>query len=101
MSEETKFEFGDRVIINGIIRKVKVSRRTKWNRYSLGRVVVTTGIVIGKRTLREGTSEFAEYGSHFCPEGDPISAYLVAYDMRRKPVFCLPDQIVRAESESK
>lgn len=56
------------------------------------------GILVGVRTLANGTVEYLghEEGSVFRPE-ERLTAYLVAYDLRRQPVFVLPEHLVVAE----
>lgn len=57
------------------------------------------GIVIGIRTLSNGTN-------HYHGDDEPITyraterftAYLVAYDMRRKPVLVLPEHLTQLEA---
>ncbi len=51
------------------------------------------GIVMGVRTLRNGTitSDYEE-GTTFHPE-ESFQAYLIVFHLRRKPVFVLPEHV--------
>lgn len=52
------------------------------------------GIVIGVRTLTNGINEYYGYDQpiQYRPK-ESVKAYLVAYDMRRKPVLVLPEHL--------
>ncbi len=53
----------------------------------------TPGIVIGVRTLSDGENAFmGQEGIDYTPTRY-FKAYLVAFDMRRKPVFILPEDL--------
>lgn len=59
------------------------------------------GIIIGKRTLANGVN-------HYNGDDEPITfipkerftAYLVAYDLHRKPVYVRPEHLTPAEPQS-
>lgn len=55
----------------------------------------TGGIVVGVRTLANGRAEYEhEAGMIWDPvTAERFRAYLVAYDLRRKPVFVLPEHM--------
>lgn len=51
------------------------------------------GIVVGKRTLSNGNTSYAyDDGTTYTPK-EHFTAYLVAYGLRRKPVFVLPEHL--------
>lgn len=57
-----------------------------------------SGIVVGVRTLRNGIVDFSTYGPH--PEisfekKETIKAVLVSYNLHRKPVFVLPEHLIK------
>lgn len=54
------------------------------------------GIIVGKRTLSHGdTTYYGDY-SEYVPR-KTFTAYLVAYDLQRKPVHVLPEHITPLE----
>lgn len=55
----------------------------------------TPGIVVGVRTLANGpTAHDYEAGTYFeAHRAERFKAYLVAYDLRRKPVLVLPEHL--------
>lgn len=57
------------------------------------------GLVIGKRTLVNGDRDYLgfEEGYGFIPR-EYVTAYVVAYDMRRKPVYVLPEHLAPKET---
>lgn len=88
-----------------LIRKTRVgegvhSETTKiWtsDRYSFpegGKTEGGQGIIIGKRTLANGENHYNGYDEPitFKPK-ERFTAYLVAYDLRRKPVYVRPEHI--------
>jgi hypothetical protein len=52
-----------------------------------------SGVLIGIRTLANGRAEYEhDAGVVFYPEGaERFTAYLIAHDLRRKPVLVLPE----------
>lgn len=52
------------------------------------------GIIVGKRTLTDGhfSYGYSDEPGDYRPTRH-FTAYLVAYDLRRKPVFVLPEHI--------
>lgn len=64
-------------------------RKTQWGK----RGNVRTGIIVGVRTLSNGVIEWNyEEPIQFYPDLY-FTAYLVAFDLRRKPVYLLPDDV--------
>lgn len=54
-----------------------------------------TGVIVGWRTLANGDVEYGngyDSGTEFYPT-EHFKAYLVAYDMRKKPVYVLPKDL--------
>lgn len=89
-------QFGDKIQITHILkRKREYKKHPKWE-YPTNIEHKTwisishsqsEGIVIGKRTLFNGYCIYdKEAGNIFHPE-ETIQAYLVALDMKRKPVY--------------
>jgi hypothetical protein len=69
----------------------KVWRKTAWGK----RGDVRHGVIVGIRTLSNGTiTWFSDEPIVFHPELY-FTAYLVAFDLRRKPVYLLPDDVTR------
>jgi hypothetical protein len=58
------------------------------------------GIIIGKRTLANGVNHYNGYDEPitFHPK-ETFTAYLVAFDLRRKPVHVLPEHITALEPQ--
>ena len=56
-----------------------------------------SGVVVGVRTLCDGaaTWDYSDEPIVFHPE-QWFRAYLIAYDLRRKPVFLLPESVTVA-----
>ena len=56
-----------------------------------------SGIVVGVRTLSDGaaTWDYADEPIVYHPEVH-FTAYLIAYDLHRKPVFLLPESVTVA-----
>lgn len=67
----------------------KVWKSSRWFRSDPVR-----GVVVGVRTLSNGRNEYQGYDEPilYCPE-DRFVAYLVAYDLHRKPVYVLRDNL--------
>lgn len=64
-----------------------------------------TGIIIGSRTISDYgvDSEYSDWGGGRITWATPVpgthrEVYLVAFDMRRRPIMCLPGQINRETS---
>lgn len=58
------------------------------------------GILIGKRTLVNGERDFLGYDEGVAfRRGESFSAWLVAYDMQRNPVYVLPEHLTLLEKE--
>lgn len=54
-----------------------------------------TGVIVGERWLANGTVEYGngwDSGTEFYPT-EHFKAYLVAYDMRRKPAYVRPEDV--------
>lgn len=116
----TRFNLGDRVTFTDTVSKERSSVGVEWHRRGLPTRAVdsmdenrawqreerpfTEGIVIGARTLSEYSieheTEYGEYGVSYgtytvigCIPGTGKKAWLVSYNMRRKPVLVLDDDI--------
>lgn len=65
-----------------------------WKRLSYQPNRVVDGILIGVRTLSEGDVVWAGHDepTYYQPT-DYLTAYLVAYDLRRRPVYLLPGDV--------
>ncbi|WXW93182.1 hypothetical protein SEA_BRAYBEAST_46 [Arthrobacter phage BrayBeast] len=51
------------------------------------------GIIVGKRTLSNGYREYHYDAGYEYGPAEHFTAYLVAFDLRRKPVHVLPEHI--------
>lgn len=87
-----RFELGDRVIISGQIVKTHADGCTRWLPM---RMAAMSGVIVGARTLRNGSTEWIDDDGARCfhPEGEPIRAWQVAYGLRIRPVHCLDHQV--------
>lgn len=54
------------------------------------------GIVVGVRTLSNGDAHWDDWGSGYRPK-EHFDAYLIAYNVHRKPVFVLPEHVTLLE----
>ena len=106
------FNFGDKIsFYNHLIRRgsTDATNARYWKsdifRYEWIKVngrhrqkpLITTGIIIGSRTLRDGHIVYESHddGQESCFITDKIfKAYLVATDMKRNPVYVLPKDII-------
>ena len=90
----TKYELGDKVRVRKIIEVEKrwddKARHTK--RKWVSKEQELSGIVIGHRYVQEGIVDHGPDYSAFVPE-KYIESYLVAYDLHRKPVHVLPEDM--------
>jgi predicted acylesterase/phospholipase RssA len=88
-----KYMLGDKVRVRRIIEAEKrwdrEARHTK--RKWVPKEQQLSGIVIGHRYVREGIVDYWP-DSTFTPE-KYIECYLVAYDLHRKPVHVLPEDM--------
>jgi len=50
------------------------------------------GVIVGKRTLTEGNTYWHGESTEYTPTRS-FTAYLIAFDLRRKPVHVLPEHI--------
>ena len=89
-----KYALGDKVRVRRVIEAEKSwnreERRTK--RKWISREEKLDGIVIGYRHVQEGVVEYWSDHVTFFPE-KYIKCYLVAYDLHRKPVHVLPEDM--------
>ncbi|WP_104087074.1 hypothetical protein [Arthrobacter sp. GMC3] len=96
------YQLGQRVEISGTVEKVKEYPRTFYKESALpyrenypNRKTFTEGVIIGSRTIQDGLTERQdEWGSYFTPtQGTARRVWLVAYDLRMRPVTCLDHQV--------
>ena len=89
-----KYMLGDKVRVRRIIEVEK--RWDDESRYTKRKWVFKerelSGIVIGHRYVREGIIDHGPDYDAFIPE-ECIECYLVAYDLHRKPVHVLPEDM--------
>ena len=114
----SEFEFGQRVVFTKPMTRRQVPRKevTVWENWGLpGPQEVTkvinrewqpnehkdaqAGMIIGKRTLSDGYSEYEEWGYQYS-RGVSFTAYLIATDMYAKPVLVRPENITAVPSGS-
>jgi hypothetical protein len=86
------FLLGQRVRYTKPLRRVEDSgpwgkRHKTWSSYTLPEE--RRGVVVGYRTLQNGHREYVDEGFYFVPDGY-VKAYLVSYDLHRKPEFVRP-----------
>lgn len=58
----------------------------------------TEGVVVGVRTLSNGAVTYSDVVTYRPSRDGYFTAYLIAYDMRRKPVFVRPEHIEPADT---
>jgi hypothetical protein len=69
--------------------------------YPGGRTKGGEGIIVGKRTLSNGHTQWmGEYGGTVYSVAESFTAYVIAFDLRRKPVFVLPQHITALEESA-
>lgn len=116
----TNYELGDRVIFTRSLHRRNVSRDTVVGEWPNERTVYRNykewtlerwigdqppedprpGIVIGKRTLANGYLHYDyDTGATFEPD-EHLTAYVVAYDLHRNPVYVLPEHITPITEET-
>jgi hypothetical protein len=97
LGEQVHFDYSD------ILRRQSVTpydtrqpMRKEWRKTQWGkRGDVRHGLIVGVRTLSNGVIKWNyEEPIQFYPDLH-FTAYLVAFDLRRKPVFLLPDDVTR------
>ena len=99
------FELGQRVRMTGTVEKVHSgpgggytkfleSRLPVRHTHSGPQIALTSGIVIGARTVQPGRTHWSYDGAVFMPDiGKARRVWLVAFDLRRKPVMCFDHQL--------
>lgn len=105
----TEFQLGQRVRFTTHLRrrlgnKGTDEHRKVWSttgRYpTAGEHPGGEGIIVGKRKLANGDREWwDEAGYIFLPK-EYLDAYLVAFDLHRKPVHVLPEHLTPIEGDS-
>lgn len=93
---EGPLELGQRVTFKATLTRTSLARelagpwRKAWRRH--GRLAMA-GIIVGRRTLSDGVLELGyDEPTVYHPERH-FTAYLVAYDLNRKPVHVLPEDL--------
>lgn len=103
------YQLGDRVTMTGTAQKKKRFDSPNggklmtvfedgptpkiWNRE--GGTDYTEGVVVGRRFVQEGRTEFLDYDGTrvFKSSGITHRVWIVAFDLRYKPVMCFDHQI--------
>ena len=104
-----RFKLGDRVTFTGTIEKTHSKSRTLYLPAHLplcydkqdGGVPYTEGVVVGRRIVQDGETRYDyEVGGIFrAIPGTARRVWLVAFDLRRKPVMVADGQIERAADD--
>ena len=85
------FNLGDKVKVKSKIVACKDGWKREWKRLDIDQGI--TGIVIGRRFVKNGKTEGGyEEPLWFIAEKN-IECYLVAYDLHKKPVHVLPEDL--------
>jgi len=115
-----RFQLGDKVQISGQIKKVnsgvKVSysdfevpsrsvdslerdeNGKKTSRWSSERRPITTGVIVGKRTLQNGEFYYEDGYPIYTPTtGEIHQVWLVSVAMDLKPIYCRDEQVKSLE----
>lgn len=101
----TAFSFGDKVLARVELKRRYADGKKKWvtepiRDYDAWQNVAKEreGVVIGKRTLANGKVHWGdEYEPTWFEPQERFEAYLVAFDMRRKPFLVLAEDLVGIE----
>lgn len=107
-----EFNLGDKVCMSGTVRKTHTERTNDFGRLvpcvefiDSGLPLVGTGskrrttadgIVVGQRTVQPGRIEYGDWEDpteFIADTGKAENVWLVAFDLRRKPVMCRTHQI--------
>lgn len=90
----TVFNLGDKVRFDMYLKRVHAGANArKWVPIHTGPSGHELfGIVIGKRTVSDGSWSWDEYGANYAAS-NYIQGYLVAYDLYRKPLLVLPNDL--------
>lgn len=92
MSDE--IQLGTKVTFDKYLRRVSNRGRKTWETTPL----LAEGVLIGVRTLANGRREGGwEEPWYFIPS-EHFRAYLIAYDLRRKPVYVRPADVRMIEA---
>ena len=103
MKMEELYKLGDKIVIIGYMERrcgevvrneygIKLGQIKHWVQYPLKKQ--REGIIIGARTLSNGVNSWEEdMGNVFTPQSY-FKAYLVAFDLRRKPLFVKLEDIL-------
>lgn len=112
--KELTLQLGDRVLFFSNLERVqetvtnppeswkKYRQEKKWKNTPLspGWNQSLTGIVIGIRTLQNGILHWDnEAGNLFDPQ-EYFQAYLISYNLHRKPVFVLPEFLTKLSNKT-
>lgn len=98
LGQQVEFTLGDvlhRVVdTDGRDEFNRSVHRKVWRTAPWFRPAPIRGVIVGIRTLSNGRNEYHGYDEpiEYCGE-EFFSAYLVAYDLRRKPVFVLAENL--------
>lgn len=104
-----KIEFGQRVWFSQTYKRKWESRKIPndefgrseawkvWQTFSS--IQTKEGIIIGKRTLSNGINHWDPDAGNMYESKDFFPAYLVAYDMKQKPVLVPIDNIIKMTNE--
>lgn len=89
-----QYELGQRVQFRKPLSRVRYGEVKRWVSVTDG--PLREGIIVGKRSLRNGTVQMEEYGYEFTTT-EAFTGYLIAYDLHRSPVLVRPQDIKGAE----
>ena len=96
------FELGQRVTFtHGLHRLTEDVMRKAWVPHPNEEMATTPrdGLIVGKRRLANGTVRWEEWGADF-DASEYFTAYLIAFDLHRTPVYVRPEHIEPTESET-
>lgn len=107
----TDFKLGDRVVMSGTVKKHETRERgykhTKYvegplpvKRHRYGQVEYDEGVVIGRRLVQAGTTEYHPDGTAVFEQeiGSAVRVWVVAFELRYKPVQCFDHQLQKLHS---
>lgn len=99
-------KFGDKITFDTILKRVKRKVQPEgryyiedWRVWESTSVPIKEGIVIGRRTLWDGTAE-CEEGWNYFVGNIPVPVYLVAFNLSQNPVY-IPIENYNKEERNK
>lgn len=96
--KDQKFTFLQKVTFAFILKEAKetstiAGREKTFHKWRKAKAATTEGVVIGKRTLRNGLLDYFPEEPPIYGAKESFPAYLVAFNMKENPVYVLPEDL--------